>query len=120
MPILTEAAPPEGVFYQCQRCAKCCQWPGDVILTEADITAIAALLGLGEYEFIQRHTRLSRNRRFLSLLEKENGECAFLDGIECTIQSAKPEQCRGFPNKWNFPGWRDVCEAVEVRVKGAS
>jgi hypothetical protein len=29
----------------------------------------------------------------------------------------KPEQCSGFPNKWNFPGWRQVCEAIPVPIK---
>ena len=29
------------------------------------------------------------------------------------LQPVKPLQCRGFPNTWNFPGWRKVCEAVE-------
>jgi hypothetical protein len=28
----------------------------------------------------------------------------------------KPEQCAGFPNKWNFTGWRQVCEAIPVPV----
>jgi hypothetical protein len=28
------------------------------------------------------------------------------------VQPAKPVQCAGFPNTWNFPGWREVCEAV--------
>ena len=37
-----------------------------------------------------------------------------LDGNRCTIQAVKPIQCRGFPNQWNFPGWRKVCEAIPV------
>ena len=40
----------------------------------------------------------------------------FLDGIDCTIQAVKPRQCRGFPNEWNFAGWRKHCEAVPVAV----
>ena len=43
-----------------------------------------------------------------------DGACIFLEGVNtCLIQPVKPEQCRGFPNAWNFPGWRDMCEAVE-------
>ena len=30
------------------------------------------------------------------------------------INEVKPQQCRDFPNKWNFPGWRQVCEAIPV------
>lgn len=99
----------------CQRCGNCCRWPGDVIVTETEIRAIAAHLGLDEREFIERYTRLSANRRHLSLVEKTDGSCSFLEGTNhCRIQTVKPEQCRGFPNRWRFDGWREVCEAVEI------
>ena len=100
--------------YLCQRCANCCRWPGEVILEEADVTRIAAFLNLSPHEFVDRHTRLGRNRAGLSLEEKSNGECVFLDGIDCTINAVKPAQCRDFPNKWRFPGWRQVCEAIPL------
>jgi hypothetical protein len=106
----------EGVYYQCQRCANCCRWPGEVVLTEGDTVRIAEFLGLSPYEFVQRHTALRRNRQGLTLLAREDGSCEFLDGIDCRIQAVKPEQCRGFPNEWRFPGWRELCEAVEVQT----
>lgn len=105
------------VYYQCQRCTNCCKWPGQVKLTDADIAAMSGLLGMDERDFIERYTRLRPDRRGLALIDKGNGECIFLDGRDCLVQAAKPEQCIGFPNKWNFPGWRDVCEAVPVPVK---
>lgn len=109
-----------AVRYVCQRCTACCKWPGDVRLEEEEIPEIAAFLGLGEMEFIERFTRLRANRNGLSLLEKENHECVMLDGIDCRIHEVKPAQCRGFPNRWNFPGWRQVCEAIPVRVDPAA
>ena len=102
------------VYYQCQRCTNCCRWPGFVKVDDADITAIAAHLGLGEHEFIQHYTRLRPRRDGLALIDKPNGECVFLDGRDCVVQPVKPGQCRGFPNTWNFPGWREVCEAVPL------
>jgi Fe-S-cluster containining protein len=87
-------------------------------LTEAEIPGIAAFLGLGADAFVQKHTRLTHNRSGLSLLEEEDGRCVWLDGIDCRLQPVKPEQCRGFPNTWNFPGWRDVCRAIEVPAAG--
>ena len=66
------------------------------------------------FDFVNRHTRIRGNRTGVTLSEKQNGECVFLDGIDCTINDVKPEQCKGFPNRWRFPGWREVCEAVEV------
>jgi Fe-S-cluster containining protein len=104
------------VYYACQRCAKCCRWPGEVVLTEADTLRISAHLGLSPHDFVARHTALRRNRQGLTLLAREDGSCEFLEGIDCRIQEVKPEQCRGFPNQWRFPGWREMCEAKEVRL----
>ena len=65
-----------------------------------------------EHDFIQQYTRLRANRDGLALIDKPGGECIFLEGRDCSVQAVKPGQCRDFPNKWNFPGWREVCEAV--------
>ncbi|HXG46377.1 MAG TPA: YkgJ family cysteine cluster protein [Methylomirabilota bacterium] len=100
------------IFYECQRCAACCRWPGQVRLSEEEIGRLAVFLGLTEYDFIQRFTRLSANRQQLALQDKPNGECVFLDGIDCRVQPVKPQQCRDFPNLWNFPGFEKVCRAV--------
>ena len=78
---------------------------------------MAKLLAVSEWDFVQKFTRLRPHRDGLSLLDKENGECIFLEGGDCRVQEAKPIQCRGFPNRWNFPGWRSVCEAVPRLVK---
>ncbi len=104
------------VYFQCQRCTNCCRWPGFVKLTDDDIAALAQFLGVPEFDFIQRYTRLRQYRDGLALIEKANGECIFLDGRDCSVQEVKPKQCKGFPNEWNFPGWREVCEAVPVPV----
>lgn len=110
---LLDTPPP---YYQCVRCGNCCRWPGDVNVTAAEVTEIAAFLGREEQEFIESSTRLNANRTGLSIIDKPNGECLFLEGVNtCLIQSVKPVQCSGFPNVWNFPGWRDKCEAVEVK-----
>lgn len=104
------------IFLECQRCTACCRWPGQVRLTEAEITRLAAFKGMSEFDFIQQFTRLRRDRRGLSLLEKTNGECVFLDGDNCAVQPVKPEQCREFPNLWNFPGFEKICQAVPQEV----
>lgn len=109
-----------GVNYVCQRCTACCKWPGDVRIEDADLTAISVFLGIAEDEFLERFTRLRTNRQGLSLLEKENHECIMLDGDSCRIHPVKPSQCAGFPNKWNFPGWREICKAIPVPVTTGS
>jgi len=105
---------PPPVRYACQRCTNCCRWPGFVKLTEGDISDIAAFLGMEEHDFIQQYTRLRPRRDGLALIDQPDEACIFLDGRDCRIQPVKPVQCRGFPNAWNFPGWRDVCEAIEI------
>ncbi len=105
------------IFWECDRCTACCRWPGQVRLTGAEITRIAAHLGLTEPEFIDRHTRLNRQRTGLALKDRGDGACSFLDGGDCRIQAVKPQQCRDFPNLWNFPGFESVCRARPVDVE---
>lgn len=71
---------------------------------------------MGEGEFIQKFTRLTRDRRGLSLEEKRNGECVFLEGSNCSVQPVKPPQCRDFPNLWNVPEFEKVCHAIPRMV----
>jgi hypothetical protein len=59
---------------------------------------------------------LRADRQGLALQEKANGECGFLDGNDCVVQPVKPQQCRDFPNLWNFPGFKKVCHAIPRMV----
>ncbi len=81
-------------------------------MTDAEITNLAAFRSLSESDFIQQFTRLTEDRRGLALKDKPNGECIFLEGNDCAVQSVKPQQCRDFPNLWNFPGFEKVCKAL--------
>lgn len=99
------------VYYECQRCTACCRWPGDVRVGEEEIEKLSASQGLAADEFIQKFTRLNRDRTGLSLVEKANGECIFLEGNLCSVQAVKPQQCRDFPNLWRFPGFDQKCQA---------
>jgi hypothetical protein len=100
------------VFLECQRCTACCRWPGQVRLGDDEISRLAALKGMSEFDFIQDHTRLTADRRGLALKDKPNGECIFLSDGGCEVQAAKPQQCRDFPNLWNFPGFEKICHAI--------
>jgi len=100
------------VHYECVRCTECCRWPGQVKLTEEEIARMAAFLGVSEFDFIQEYTRLRPDRRGLSLQDRPNGECIFLEGRDCRVQPVKPQQCIDFPNKWNFPGFEKICRAI--------
>ena len=101
--------------YLCQRCGNCCRWPGFVRVDENETSAIADFLGMSADEFIARHTELRPSRSGLMLKSNPDGSCIFLEGVNtCTIQPVKPQQCRDFPNKWRFDGWREKCEAIEI------
>jgi len=108
----------EPMHFRCLRCGKCCRWKGLVKVTETEADSIAAFLHMEPREFIESLTRLSPDRTTLSLLEKEDGSCWFYDEENCCcrIQPVKPDQCRAFPFRWNFPGWEEICEGG-IRMK---
>jgi Fe-S-cluster containining protein len=96
---------PVPVSLECQRCAACCRWPGEVRLNNDEIAQLAAFLRLSEREFIDQHTRLRRDRRGLALQERPDGSCIFLEGKDCTVQPVKPQQCKDFPTPWVNALW---------------
>ena len=89
-------------------------------LREGEIARMARFLDLSEFDFVQRFTRLRGDRQGLALTDKENGECVFLDGMDCRINAVKPRQCREFPNLWNFPNFQEVCRAKAVVLDEAA
>jgi Fe-S-cluster containining protein len=104
------------IFLECQRCTACCRWPGQVRLTDAEIARLAVFKGLSEHDFIQQFTRLRWDRGGLALKEQPDGACIFLEGESCVVQPVKPQQCRDFPNLWNFPGAEKTCRAIPREV----
>lgn len=107
------------IFLECQRCTACCRWPGQVRLTDEEITRLAAYKGMSEHDFIQKYTRLEFERQGLALLEQPDGACIFLEGESCAVQPVKPQQCKDFPNLWNFPGFEKTCRALPREVSEA-
>ncbi len=97
--------------FTCTGCGDCCRWSGSVLLTDRDITQLAAHLGVSESEFIEHHTRLAPNRIQLALLDKGDDRCAFLENDRCSIYQARPEQCRSFPFTWSVP---EGCPALDA------
>ena len=104
------------IFHDCQRCTACCRWPGQVRLSDADVTHIAEFLHLSEYDFIQQHAHLQHDRRGLALQEQASGACVFLKDNLCAIQPVKPQQCRDFPNLWKYPDSEKYCRATPHEV----
>lgn len=98
--------------FECARCGNCCRWEGCVKVNDGEIDAIAEFLGMDVNDFLETYTCLRPDRTGLSLTEAENGSCIFFedgDFPRCRINEVKPQQCRDFPLKWNFPGWQKEC-----------
>lgn len=105
--------------FTCMKCGECCRWEGYVRLTEDETSKIAEYMNMGIEEFTSKYTRLTNDRRALSLIENEDGSCIFLDpdSANCIINSVKPEQCSDFPLKWNFEGWNEICKWGQANSK---
>ena len=101
--------------FQCIRCQACCRQSGYVRLHPGEPDAIAKILDMDVYDFIDRYTRLTRDRQTLSLIEQPDGACIFLTTEGCRIQSAKPLQCRTFPHKWKFSEFENICGWAKAR-----
>ena len=103
----------EDFDFECRKCGNCCRPSGYVRLSDGEPDAMAEHMGISPHEFIARYTRLTDNRKWLSLSEKADGVCVLLseDG-RCLIQEVKPQQCRDFPLKWNYEGYERTCMAM--------
>ena len=94
----------DGLHFTCQQCGKCCGGePGYVWVNKPELREIAEFLKISETELRAEHTRRVGWR--ISLTEKANGDCTFLQNEqnkrECLIYLVRPAQCRTWPF-WNL------------------
>jgi uncharacterized protein len=76
-----------------------------VLLDSVDISGATEAMGMREAEFIERYTTLAQNRAQLTLKERADGACTFLDVADCCrVYAARPKQCRDFPHAWRIKG----------------
>ena len=73
--------------------------PGYVYMTPAELTRIAAHLGLSERGFKKQFSVLFDRSTQEHLLDATDGKgCPLLDGERrCTVHAVKPRQCSTFP-----------------------
>ena len=102
----------EGLRFECTQCGKCCGGePGSIWVDEKERSRIAEFLAIDEVSL--RKDYLVRKGGFVSIKERENFDCAFLDPVskKCTIYPVRPDQCSAFPfwdalltdkKIWNF------------------
>jgi Fe-S-cluster containining protein len=106
----------DGLRFKCTQCGNCCTGaPGFVWVNQAEIEALAALVGMSDVAaFEKKYVRQVGMRK--SLVEFPNGYCVFFDSEHrtCTVYSARPRQCRTWPF-WNSnlkteEAWQRTCE----------
>jgi Fe-S-cluster containining protein len=106
--------------FTCLRCGRCCLGPGEVYLAEGEEQAIAQSLGIAVTTFTAEYTRLADDRQGLSLTERSDGACIFLQADNtCRIQTAKPRQCRAFPHLWRSARLASICAGWQAAAHAA-
>jgi Fe-S-cluster containining protein len=89
----------DGLRFECQECAACCKTHGEyayVYVTERDIKAIAAHLGLSPREFVNLHCNVDDDGWFH--LSMQPIDCPLLDeNGRCKAYPARPKQCATWP-----------------------
>ena len=82
-------------------------------MNEEELDRLAAAVGVTPVQFAADYTRLTQDRRGLTLVEQADGTCIFLEESgECRVHAVKPQQCRDFPLKWHFPGVEKCCPGI--------
>jgi len=107
---LFESAHRCGLKFECQQCSSCCGGgPGYVWLSEADIALLAAHLKLETEIFVATYCRTVEveGGRALSLRERKNYDCVFLESGRCAVYPARPVQCR------RYPFWEEIIATEE-------
>lgn len=106
----------DGLKFKCTGCGDCCTGaPGYVWVNNAEIAALAELVGVSIAELERRFVKSVGVRK--SLKERRDGACVFFDDDtrKCTVYSARPRQCRTWPfwesNVRTEAAWKETCEA---------
>ena len=88
--------------FHCRCCGACCRIKDGIVrVSEAEVTRIAAFLGMSESVFIACETELAPDRKSLMLKSRPDGSCAYLTADNlCRINPVKPDKCRTFPFEW--------------------
>ena len=97
--------------FHCRCCGACCRIKDGIVrVSDAEISRIAAYLGMDEAEFIANETELAPDRKGLVLKSRDDGACVYLDENNlCRINPVKPDKCRSFPFEWTNPDSSAIC-----------
>ncbi len=93
--------------FSCKLCGNCCRWEADGrsvsdnLLTGADVTRMAAHLGLTPGAFARRYARAvfdpALTKKVMKLRKRPDGSCILLHEGRCAAYPARPRTCALFP-----------------------
>jgi len=82
--------------FDCKRCGHCCHGEGGIVLTERDRERLAAHLGIGVEEMLEKFAE--RTGEKLRLRAGPDGFCVFFrEGQGCGVHPGRPDICRAWP-----------------------
>ena len=104
---------PSGILMEAQTGTVIYQKDADTRRSPASITKIMTLILI--FDALDKGSLKMDDTVTTSAHAKSmGGSQVFLEEGEpagCRIDPVKPEQCRRFPERWNFPGWEKECGA---------
>ena len=101
--------------FHCRQCGECCRGEKGILVTAAELQAMAALLGLSGEDFARLYlveTDLGPQ------IASRNGACIMQEGTLCRVHPVKPRICREWPYLTALLTYADEFEAAKEACPG--
>ena len=88
----------DGIPFSCTQCGKCCHIRNDmafVFLNKSERKRLAITKNMSLEKFERTYCLQNKNQDWI--LKFKSGRCVFLKGKKCSVNTAKPTQCRTWP-----------------------
>jgi uncharacterized protein len=93
--------------FACQQSGNCCKKEGFVYVTLAELTEMAAFLGISAEDFV--HTYVRRHNGWMVISSPTHRPGCFVSPQNtCDIYPARPHSCR------TYPTWSEIWESEET------
>ncbi|MEJ5329584.1 MAG: YkgJ family cysteine cluster protein [Desulfobaccales bacterium] len=115
VPTLSGGEAPEPDGFVCRQCGECCRGVGGILVTPAEMEALAAYLGL-EVAVLKRDYLVDTPLGWQ--VASPGGACIFLAGGLCRVHPVKPRICRQWPYLPALLGHAEEFEAAKEACPG--
>lgn len=98
----------DGLRFECNGCRQCCGGgPGYVWLSKSDLQDLSSLFEMDDDDFVKVYCRKVRVQEgyAISLKERKDFSCIFLEAHGCGVYDHRPAQCR------SYPFWSEILES---------